>query len=180
MENASRNCVTGISPENNAARSHGNYQADIANDGRLEGHANYRRVSSHETGVVDNSMQTQTLKLSLHVISGAGYGRSFDWNSFGEIAPGHQLSFSQSLRSLVDNIILLFIFPRWVFKLPMKRLQHTQIAFDEVGRYMEEIISEEKETDHSVLQALVKGGVLNKSELVGNAFVILLAGHEST
>jgi cytochrome P450 len=62
----------------------------------------------------------------------------------------------------------------------MKRLQDTQIAFNEVGKYMEEIISEEKETDHSVLQALVKGRVLNKSELVGNAFVILLAGHEST
>jgi hypothetical protein len=87
MENASQNCVTGISPENNAARSHGNYQADIANDGGLEGRTNYRRVSSHETGVVDNSMETQTLKLSLHVISGAGYGRSFDWNSSGEIPP---------------------------------------------------------------------------------------------
>src|SRR5271170_5649953 len=125
-------------------------------------------------------MQTQMLKLTLHVISGAGYGRSFDWNSSGEIYPGHQLSFIQSLRSLVDHIILLFIFPKWVFKLPMKRLQDSQIAFNEVGRYMEEIISEEKEMDHSVLQALVKGNVVNKSELVGNAFVILLAGHEST
>jgi hypothetical protein len=82
-------------------------------------------------------MQTQMLKLTLHVISGAGYGRSFDWNSSGEISPGHQLSFIQSLRSLVDRIILLFIFPRWVFKLPMKRLQDTQIAFNEVGKYME-------------------------------------------
>jgi cytochrome P450 len=63
----------------------------------------------------------------------------------------------------------------------MNRLRHAQIAFDEVGRYMEEIISEEKEMHHSVLLALVtKGGVLNKSELVGNAFMILLAGHEST
>ena len=130
--------------------------------------------------VVDYSLQTEMLKLTLHVITGAGYGRSLDWSSSGEISPGHTLSFIQSLRSLVDHLVFLFLFPKWAFKLPFKRLQDTQLVANEVRTYMEEIISEEKEIDYSVLKALVKGGALSKSELVSNAFIILLAGHEST
>jgi cytochrome P450 len=128
-------------------------------------------------------MQSEMLKLTLHVIAGAGYGRSFDWNSSGEVSPGHTLSFVQSLRSLVDHVMLFFLLPKSFFSLPIKCLKDTRIAYDEVGEYLEELITEEKgvkDVNHSVLTALVKGGVLSQSELVGNAFIILIAGHEST
>ena len=129
MESSSQNRLASISPENDAARSRRNYETDIANDGSVKGQPSSRGVSSCGADVVDSSMLGRMLKLTLHVISRASYSRSFNWNSSKEGEARHKLSLIQSLRSLVNHIMLLFIFPIWVFKLPLKRLQETQLAF---------------------------------------------------
>ena len=141
-------------------------------------------------------MHKQTTKLALHVISGAAYGRPFDWETADEISPGHKLSYNESLRTLVSNLLILFIFPRWMLKLPFTALQRTGLVYSEFGSYLQELVNSERNREeptrlNSVLKALVNNSAdtagplkeqrtLTDEELVGNAFVILLGGHEST
>jgi cytochrome P450 len=137
------------------------------------------------------------MKLALHIISGAGYGRPFDWETADNISPGHTLPFSHSLRVLVNNLILLFVFPRWILNLPIKKLPETKLVYNEFRRYLQDLIDAERNHQSiagldSVLKALVDHSadgttattkdrrVLTNEELIGNAFVILLGGHEST
>lgn len=84
-----------------------------------------------------------------------------------------------------------------MLRLPIERLQNTDTAYTEFGRYLHELIDSEKTREestslNSVLKALVDHStesttgplkeqrVLSDEELIGNAFVILLGGHEST
>jgi len=84
-----------------------------------------------------------------------------------------------------------------MLQLPIKRLQGTETAYTEFGKYLQELVELEKYREeatklNSVLKALVDHSaenttgsvkeqrVFNDEELIGNAFVILLGGHEST
>ena len=140
-------------------------------------------------------MLIQTAKMAIHVISSAGFGKSFDWLSSDEIPPGHQLSYVQSLRSILESLLPLIIFPRWALNLPIKRLKETQLAYIEFGRYLQEMVDLQREapigSSNSTLQLLVdhsatsnglaKGkAVLTDDEIIGNAFLLLLGGHETT
>jgi cytochrome P450 len=142
-------------------------------------------------------MHNNTLQLALHVICGAGYGYSFDWEATDDISlPNHRMTFRESLRTIIKNITLLFIIPRWMFKLPLKRMQSTIEAYGEVDRYLQELIDLEKNrpetigvksilkllVDHSVegRGTLKERGLLQDRDIIGNAFVFLLGGHEST
>ena len=135
--------------------------------------------------------------MALHVISGAAYGRLFEWEASDNVSPSHKLSYLDSLRQVVKDLLILFIFPRWMLRLPIERLQNTDTAYTEFGRYLHELIDSEKTREestslNSVLKALVDHStesttgplkeqrVLSDEELIGNAFVILLGGHEST
>lgn len=135
--------------------------------------------------------------MALHVISGAAYGRPFEWEASDDVSLGRKLSYLDSLRQVVYNLLILFIFPRWMLRLPIKRLQNTETAYTEFGRYLQELVDSEKTREestslNSVLKALVQHStenttgplkeqrILSDEELIGNAFVILLGGHEST
>ena len=136
------------------------------------------------------------MKLALHVISGAAYGRPFDWEASDQVGPGHKISYPDSLRLLVNHLIMLFVFPRWMLNLPFKALQDTKLVYTEFGSYLQALLNAERNRNettrlNSILKALVDNSadtmgslkerrVLTDEELIGNAFVILLGGHEST
>ena len=84
-----------------------------------------------------------------------------------------------------------------MLQLPINRLQVTETAYTEFGRYLQELVELEKNRGeatslNSVLKSLVDHSaentsesvkeqrVFNDEELIGNAFVILLGGHDST
>lgn len=108
------------------------------------------------------------------------------------------MPFVGSLRALVDNLIIIVMLPRWMLSLPFKRLRETRMAYNEFGDYVRKLIDSEKHRDHStgtglnsVLKAFVDGStdaagvlkegrILSDDELLGNAFLMLLAGHETT
>ena len=135
--------------------------------------------------------------MALHVISGAAYGRPFDWEASDKVSPGHKLSYLDSLRQVINDLLILFILPRRMLQLPINRLQVTETAYTEFGRYLQELVELEKNRGeatslNSVLKSLVDHSaqntsesvkeqrVFNDEELIGNAFVILLGGHDST
>jgi len=141
------------------------------------------------------SIHKETNKLALHVIIGAAYGQSFDWKANEKPPPGHTMSLVEAIRVLINNhLLLLFIFPRWTLNLPFKPFTQTKMVYEEFGRHIQGLIDAEKSggttSNNSVLKLLVEysaenpdkegKAILSDEELIGNAFVIMMGGHEST
>ncbi len=163
-----------------------------------------------------------TMRLSLHVISRAGFGRKLEWpqtedatkngtqiyedsskiqNEKAEIDDGHSMSFTFALHCLLDNILLTFLVKHWILKQsPLKVMRRTYAAYVEWGNHMREMVVSKKAAIQSgkgmdemdIMGQLVKGQVsapdekssskdasLSDPEILGNAFVLMLAGHET-
>lgn len=94
-----------------------------------------------------------TMRLSLHVISRAGFGVRLLWpheelekaGKAGQIPPGHTLTYKDALSSLLENIIQVMLLPTWFLsKSPIKGNQVAYQAFTEWGKYMNEMFQEKK------------------------------------
>ena len=160
-----------------------------------------------------------TMRLSLHVISRAGFGRKIEWpkndtdvnvdqhyidpskikNESDNTDEGHTMSYTYAIHCLLDNILFQFLFPRWLLrKAPKGRLHKANQAYEEWGNYMSEAVSRSRtemevgkgsnEESMDILGQLVrsqertksdKSSQLLDSEILGNMFVLILAGHET-
>ncbi|KAK4944108.1 putative P450 monooxygenase [Elasticomyces elasticus] len=166
---------------------------------------------------VDRVMD-DTMRLSLYVISRAGFGRKLQWPSADAKADvdedyldkskiqnqrddrdaGHSMSYTYAIHCLLDNILLQFILPRWLVKrVPLKAFTKATEAYSEWGNYMKEAVAAKKQSleegpDSSdqmdIITQLVKNqlnaetskdATLTDSEILGNMFVLILAGHET-
>jgi len=159
------------------------------------------------------TVATEAMRLSLHVISRAGFGVRLYWPHEQEDAPipeGHTMAYKEALETLLENIIVLIIFPLWALKYsPLQIHKTTYRAYTDWGKYMREMYegkrSEVKEGESrggmDLMGALVKGAgitteslndqadaekggnsakqLLTDEEILGNAFVFILAGHET-
>ncbi|KAK0338154.1 hypothetical protein LTR02_001879 [Friedmanniomyces endolithicus] len=155
----------------------------------------------------------QAMRLSLHVISKAGFGVRLPWpheEVETKIPEGHTLSYKDALSSLLENIIVVMLTPRWLLgRSPLKIHKAANESFLEWGKYMRELYEQKKaelQTGESrdgmdLMGALVKGAgitgetnghadpekaspsgskqLLTDDEIFGNAFVFILAGHET-
>lgn len=166
---------------------------------------------------VDRVMD-DTMRLSLYVISRAGFGRKLQWpladakadidanyvdnskiqNQQDDRDVGHSMSYTYAIHCLLDNILLQFLIPRWMLeRLPFKTFKKANEAYVEWGNYMKEAVASKKKTleaaqdskdQMDILTQLVKGQVasekskdvaLTDSDVLGNMFVLILAGHET-
>ncbi|ETN43123.1 uncharacterized protein HMPREF1541_02281 [Cyphellophora europaea CBS 101466] len=166
-----------------------------------------------------NRVADDAMRLSLHVISRAGFGRKLQWpekdahvkvdssyddpskiqNEEEAADEGHSMSYTYAIHCLLDNILFQFLFPRSIMKYaPVSRLNKANEAYQEWGNYMKEAV-EKKRTDMQIgkdtkeecmdiLGQLVKSQEQSKddqstqledSEMLGNMFVLILAGHET-
>ncbi|KAK1820087.1 hypothetical protein LTR12_005528 [Friedmanniomyces endolithicus] len=155
----------------------------------------------------------QAMRLSLHVISKAGFGVRLPWpheEVETKIPEGHTLSYKDALSSLLENIIVVMLTPTWLLgRSPLKIHKAANESFLEWGKYMRELYEQKKaelQTGESrdgmdLMGALVKGAgitgetnghadpekaassgskqLLTDDEIFGNAFVFILAGHET-
>ncbi|KAF2195514.1 cytochrome P450 monooxygenase-like protein [Zopfia rhizophila CBS 207.26] len=117
--------------------------------------------------------------------------------------PGHKMSYREALSELLENIMWTQVAPPpYLAKSPFKIHRTVGTAVIEWGKYMEELYKAKMEDVASgrntegmdLFGSLIKGsGImgntsdvskkeasLQKSDLLGNAFVIMLAGHETT
>lgn len=179
-------------------------------------------------GAIDRVMD-DTMRLSLNVISAAGFGRKMDWptaeslatskesegyvdtskikNEDRDIDEGHSMSYTYAIHCLLDNILLQFLIPRWLLvRLPGVTPKKANEAYHEWGNYMKELVSRKKQDIESgiasnetndILTQLVKQQLVNQTndtdkksstatksqltetEVLGNMFVLILAGHET-
>ncbi|KAL8785113.1 MAG: hypothetical protein Q9195_008759 [Heterodermia aff. obscurata] len=177
------------------------------------------------------SVGEDTMRLALHVISRAGFGRRMQWpmtseegkenKSAGpvdsavkgtEIDEGHTMSYSDTLSTLLRYMVWILIVPRPILRwLPFKRAKIAYQAYVEWGMYLKEMYkakevelasSPQQDVALDLLGALVRGGgsteektdpeapeqaqssitphQLSESDILGNAFIFIIAGHETT
>ncbi|EUC42557.1 hypothetical protein COCMIDRAFT_28840 [Bipolaris oryzae ATCC 44560] len=111
--------------------------------------------------------------------------------------PGHTMSFREALSELLHNIIWTQIIPiPWLEKSPFTAHRTVAEAAAEWRAYMNELyeikkaqfLSGEGKRGMDVFESLIRGSGItgenpttaDKSDILGNAFVIMLAGHETT
>ncbi|KAK8005357.1 cytochrome P450 [Apiospora arundinis] len=118
---------------------------------------------------------------------------------------GHTLTFKHSLETTLEKILMLLLTPRWLLKhLPFKTTKDAAEAEDNFVKYLDEFLHDkiddvkngDKEVGMDIMGQLVrtsygegqvgnekKGSKLPKltdKEITGNAFIMIVAGHETT
>ncbi|KDR80361.1 hypothetical protein GALMADRAFT_242750 [Galerina marginata CBS 339.88] len=146
-------------------------------------------------------IQKLTFKFALLIIGRCGFGFSFDWFAPPKSADG-SMSVQEALRIVADTHMIAIFAPKWVQNLPIKKMRVIKEAHNQLMGFMQSQVAERKAEIHSqtpgdgtrsdegrqdAFTMLVKanedeGGKfkLDDQELIGNVFVMLFAGHETT
>ncbi|KAM3075205.1 hypothetical protein ACMFMG_007345 [Clarireedia jacksonii] len=121
----------------------------------------------------------------------------------------HTMSFERALSTLLENLIWVLLCPKWLLKrMPFHSAQKAMESYENWSQYMNELFAQKaqdaregKESEGmDIMGSLVKSAygpsgdvlpnraekgqtgkiALSDSEILGNAFVMLVAGHETT
>ncbi|MCJ1243607.1 hypothetical protein MMC30_000804 [Trapelia coarctata] len=169
-----------------------------------------------------SSVAADAMRLSLYVISLAGFGVRLTWPGADEdsnvkadtteksrqagvtgegMTEGHTMTYTDALQTLLHHLIVVILVPKFLMRyVPIQYIRTGYESFREWGMYMNEMFQAKKadiiagkETDGlDLMGALVKGAgitaassgeqtkqILTDAEIMGNAFVFILAGHET-
>ncbi|KAL9012108.1 MAG: hypothetical protein Q9173_003107 [Seirophora scorigena] len=151
-----------------------------------------------------SSIADDTRTLSLHVLSAAGFGRSFPFQGKAEASSESvSTSYKDSLQTILDNCILLMILGQKFIAKPWlpDKLRKLHLATITFKKYMTDVyeeekksIAEEKPGATNLMTSLIRAsaestspentsdlqGGLTESEIYGNVFVFNFAGHDTT
>ncbi|KAH9998644.1 cytochrome P450 [Russula vinacea] len=102
------------------------------------------------------------------------------------------MTFKDALHTSSDNLILKIVLPNWTTNLT-KHTRNVDLAFTEIKQYMLEMVEARRNAEtvvqrHDLFNGLLdaaedelnNGAALTDDELIGNMFIFLLAGHETT
>ncbi|KAF8633326.1 hypothetical protein AX17_004498 [Amanita inopinata Kibby_2008] len=100
------------------------------------------------------------------------------------------MAFKDALHTVTTGIFLKLALPSWTMKL-LPQLRTVDVAFEELRIYMKEMIRDrltsEKVERHDLFSNLLEAnnedmdeGNFTDSELIGNIYIFLVAGHETT
>ncbi|EJD35640.1 614/534 cytochrome P450 [Auricularia subglabra TFB-10046 SS5] len=139
---------------------------------------------------IDHALDV-TLPLALAIISISGFGREMRWENDAYIPTGHTMTFKDALHIVSGNLRVKLLVPEWA--LPFRaNWRLVERSFKELQKYMLEMVtarrtSEVKEERYDLFSGLLDATEkddarerLTDAELLGNIFVFLLAGHETT
>ncbi|KAG8764895.1 hypothetical protein FRC15_007343, partial [Serendipita sp. 397] len=128
-----------------------------------------------------------TVALTLMVISSAGFGVRIPWGE-EECPPGHKLSFKVAIEGVSAGLMMKVALPSFAMSWT-KKTAHIDLCFKELGRYMHGFVHERSRNNdyQDLLSNLIaanendgEGLKLTEDEVVGNIFIFLIAGHETT
>lgn len=148
---------------------------------------------SCEPVTVDDICVDVTIPLALCVIAKAGFGQAITWADTAPPPTNHKLTFKKALTVVADNIFLPLILPNWAWGL-RTHWRVVKEAYDEALTYLNEMIDSRRNPSVSsasdvlekddlfsqLLDAHEEGEQLTTEELLGNIFIFLIAGHETT
>jgi len=135
-----------------------------------------------------------TVPIALFVIGVAGFGKRMSWFEDLNVPEGYHFSFKDALHIVSTDLRLKLFVPQWLLKLgPAKRLRDFWTAYVDLEHYMRDMIdrrkdSENKEERYDLFSSLLDANEeesegsakLSDGELMGNIFIYLIAGHETT
>ncbi|KAG5731294.1 putative cytochrome P450, partial [Termitomyces sp. T112] len=150
----------------------------------------FQDIWGDQQTIITNHCVEITLPIALFVIGTAGFGRTISWKDDDIIPPGHHLTFKDALHIVSTDVFLKLIVPKPAFGLT-QHLRNVRLAFDELERYMTEMIHERQaaknEEKYDLFSSLLGANdadsdeaKLSVNELIGNIFIFLIAGHETT
>ncbi|KAL0568976.1 hypothetical protein V5O48_012994 [Marasmius crinis-equi] len=163
----------------------------------------YRDMVSAEGWIGQKSvdiprLQTSTMKFALIVLGICAFGFDFNWTAPPTAAEG-EISVQEAMRIVIDSYTFLAFAPEWVKRLPFKSFRTKLHAQRQLGRFIEDQVRLRKEEirgyasgeSHSrkdVFSMLVQANEsdenaknkLTDREMIGNVFILLFAGHETT
>jgi cytochrome P450 len=142
------------------------------------------------------STADDTRTFSLHVLSSAGFGKSYPFQGHEErLSTDVSANYKDSLQTILDNCIALFILgtkvisKRWM----PRKITDLHRAVVKFKAYMTEVYDAEKNAiadgtsaSKNLMSALVRAsqdhsdGGLSESEIYGNMFLFNFAGHDTT
>lgn len=141
-------------------------------------------------------VQTLTFKLALHILGRCAFGFPTDWPM--PVMSDGSMSLQEAFRIVTDTATFAVLFPSWVYKLPVPWIQEMHIAHENLRKFMRNKVDDRKRAldagegnkgvfGRDVFSMLVAANQsenerlkLSDQELIGNIFVILFAGHETT
>lgn len=144
------------------------------------------------------SLADDTRTFSLHVLSRAGFGKSYKFQGHDEKSTTNtETSYNESLKVVLDNCVLImalgtnFLSKPWLPR-RLRRVYQACISFQ---NYMTKVYEDEKRTfsdkrstDSNLMTSLVRASheesltseSLTEKEIYGNVFVFNFAGHDTT
>ncbi|KAF9269573.1 cytochrome P450 [Marasmius fiardii PR-910] len=151
-------------------------------------------------------VQSMTFKLALVILGTCGFGLPGTWSEPPKTQSDDSkaMTVQGALRIVADTIVLTLFAPGWFKKLPIKRIQESQNAYRQLSDFMQNQtelrkslingqnspqtdISDDGVGKNNLLNLLVQANEdeegkyrLDDEELIGNVFLLLLAGHETT
>ncbi|CAI6332017.1 unnamed protein product [Periconia digitata] len=144
-------------------------------------------------------------RLSLAVIAYMGFGRKIDFKAEDSgrrkpIPAGYQMSLHYALNLVTTFMVKILLIPQWIMR--MTSMKEIAVAHGELEKYMREMIREETANlnKDSEYQSAAKGNLLTsvlrasaaeakgtgrkqaftEDEVLGNLFLYLIAGYETT
>ncbi|KAI0732805.1 cytochrome P450, partial [Fomitopsis betulina] len=135
-----------------------------------------------------------TVPMALFVIGVAGFGKRMSWYDDSYVSEGFHFSFRDALHIVSTDLRLKLFVPEWVLRnAPWKRLRNFWAAYIDLEKHMRHMIdarkgAEKKEERYDLFSSLLDANdeesdgaaKLSDDELMGNIFIYLIAGHETT
>ncbi|KAH7338264.1 cytochrome P450 [Rhizoctonia solani] len=148
---------------------------------------------SKKSIIIHDVNEDLSLPLSLGVIAKAGFGQDISLGA-DFIPIGHQLTFKDALSTVSKTMHLPLMLPNWAWGL-RKEWRHARQAHNELRLYLRELIKARRELKQQQIEELLDNkydlfnqlvhardanDVLSEEELIGNVFIFMIAGHETT
>ncbi|KAJ7359262.1 cytochrome P450 [Mycena albidolilacea] len=137
-------------------------------------------------------IQNLTLKLAFLIMTSCGFGFDSTWATPPK-SKDNEMPVQEALRVVADTHMLMITAPEWVLHLPIPKFTTARLARDRLAAFMQKQVAERKaevaagNTRADAFTMLVKANQdesskyqLDDQELIGNVFVLLFAGHETT
>ncbi|EJD47655.1 cytochrome P450 [Auricularia subglabra TFB-10046 SS5] len=162
----------------------------------------WQKEAASPTGsFVVRNLGADTLRLGMNVITGAAYGTKLAWTQEGATktrpfnppcAVKTPLTYRESLEELTLHLMPLFLTPRWALRLAPQNTTwgRAWASYTAFGGYMQGMLDAQAGAgaEDNLLAALLRAQEegpdgarpMTREEVMGNAFIFLFAGHETT
>ncbi|KAK7044671.1 cytochrome P450 [Favolaschia claudopus] len=149
---------------------------------------------NHKNSVDVPAVTNITTKVAFLLISTCGFGFPSTWDT-PPTAPDGGMSIQEALKIVTQTSVVDVVIPKWLWYLPIPSLREARIARERLHAFMKEqvadrkaaVAAETKDTRTDIFTLMVKANEdesakyqLEDQELIGNIFVLLFAGHETT